>query len=136
MERYQVSFYSDFSEADRYAVILTNRLQSYYGSKMNPKVSFHINFVLRELLNNAVEHGNAFDRNKKVMCSICCDNQMVIICVRDEGAGFSLDMTAAPETNGANQQRSRGLWMIQQLGLTLNIKGNQVKAIYYWRVSR
>ncbi|SMP48018.1 Histidine kinase-like ATPase domain-containing protein [Anoxynatronum buryatiense] len=101
---------------------------------MNPKVNFHINFVLRELLNNAVEHGNAFDRNKKVICSICYGKQIVEICVRDEGAGFSSNMTAAPETNGANQQRSRGLWMIQQLGLTLDIKGNQVKAIYNWRV--
>lgn len=128
-----MTFFSDFHEVDRYAVLLTDRLQGYYGPKMSSEINFHINFVLRELLNNAVEHGNAFMMNKKVTCHIHYDNKVIEISVNDEGPGFAPSVNEVTKINDTGQQRSRGLWLIQQLGLSLDIEGNQVKATYYWR---
>lgn len=56
---------------------------------------FKINFMLREMLNNAVEHGNHFDVTKKVMCRIVREGHFLKFHIKDEGAGIILCDTDA-----------------------------------------
>jgi len=51
---------------------------------------FKINLVLRELLTNAIRHGNNEDCNKKIITSIhhFANSDSIFIAVKDEGEGF------------------------------------------------
>ncbi len=52
---------------------------------------FTINFVLREVLNNAVEHANRFDESKTINITVDDDHSKIEIIRNDEGYGFCMD---------------------------------------------
>lgn len=89
-----------------------------------------INVVLRELLINAIEHGNGKDRTKTVSCQIAnLGGARFQITIEDQGAGFdhgSKDLTMPKP--GAS--RSRGLALINSFTdqLEFNDQGNRVTA--------
>ncbi|MCP4112340.1 MAG: ABC transporter substrate-binding protein [Desulfobacteraceae bacterium] len=88
-----------------------------------------LNLILRELLNNAVEHGNKNTESKKIFCTVTnIRDSLFKIVVKDEGEGFdytSLDMTM-PEDK--NQVRRRGYPFISAFTeeIEFNTQGNQV----------
>lgn len=91
---------------------------------------FRINFVLRELLNNAVEHGNVFNMNKNVFCKVESDYEILRFYVKDEGEGFDLATLENEliEVNDTPSQRTRGFSTINALGFTLKSENNVVVA--------
>jgi len=52
---------------------------------------YFIGLAAREILINAVKHGNGFDRNKKVAVRMSKDAVSLTIDVSDEGNGFQLE---------------------------------------------
>lgn len=76
-----------------------------------------IDLVLREALANAVIHGAGCDPNKKVACSVGCeeDHGMLIV-VSDPGEGFDLTEVADP-LQGENlySNHGRGIFLINRL---------------------
>ncbi len=54
-----------------------------------------ISLAVREVVANAVFHGNAGDATKKVSLAAEVRNGGIVICVRDEGEGF--DPTSLPD---------------------------------------
>ncbi len=141
MKAYQISFGSSFKEADRASVALTDHLQAHYGPRMTPEIHFNLNFVLRELLNNAVEHGNCFQEALEVTCTLYFGEEHIEIQVQDEGAGEFLvpkpfsgtEPGTGMEREKVIRERNRGLWLVEQLGLEVHIQEKRCKAIYHWR---
>ena len=87
--------------------------------------------VQRELLKNAVEHGNHSNPDLKIMCTIeMHENNKVTLSVEDSGDGFqysSLDMSIPNNPNGIIQ---RGYILINAFSekIEFNENGNRVTA--------
>ncbi len=95
--------------------------------------SFEFKLVLRELINNAIEHGNRKITDRIVTCSIeCIRKRLFKIVVRDEGNGFdydTLDMTFPDPL----EDRNRGFALIKAFSkrVEFNKAGNCVTAYVY-----
>ncbi|MDK2867021.1 MAG: serine/threonine-protein kinase RsbW [Clostridiales bacterium] len=101
---YETTFHSTFELVDEKAKEALMMLKAREIDWMSHTL-FKINFVLRELLNNAVEHGNAFDPQKQVFLRIESKDQLFIFTVRDEGAGICTELT--PTDEGATEKLPR-----------------------------
>ncbi len=84
---------------------------------------FKINFMLRELLNNAVEHGNGFNVEKEVYCLVEYDSNSLRFEISDEGSG--IDMKAQSADRGI-KTRNRGYETISAMDFTYTIQENTV----------
>ncbi|MBS7526318.1 sensor histidine kinase [Fusibacter paucivorans] len=91
---YETTFHSTFELVDEKAKEALMLLKAREIDWMSHTL-FKINFVLRELLNNAVEHGNAFDPQKKVFLRIESRDQLFIFTIRDEGSGICMDVASS-----------------------------------------
>lgn len=137
MNQHQVRFSSTFEESDLQAISITNRLKEFYETRLNNELEFNLNFVIRELLNNAVEHGNKLQPHKQVVCRVFYDEKTIIIEVTDEGEGLEENKKPLTQPLGDHMSmpvRQRGLWLVEQLGYSLSISKNTIRAAYYWRV--
>lgn len=71
---------------------------------------YFIGLAAREILMNAVKHGNGFDANKKVAVRLSKDEENLTIEVSDEGTGFQMESVPDPRAPENQQRRSgRGL---------------------------
>lgn len=137
MNEHQSTFSSTFEESDLQAISITNRLKAFYENRLNNELEFNLNFVIRELLNNAVEHGNQMQPHKQVMCRVRYDEDVIIIEVTDEGEGLEENKRPVAQPTADHHSmpiRQRGLWLVEQLGYHIKISKNTISATYYWRV--
>ncbi|MBM7866065.1 hypothetical protein GTO89_06095 [Heliobacterium gestii] len=103
------------------------------GPNFNGKQLFAVDFALRELLNNAVEHGNQMDPAKQVTCRLAISEQQVCLDVWDEGAGFCLENAVDDEVlQDLMRERNRGLEIIGLMGFSITVTGNHVEAHLAW----
>lgn len=87
-------------------------------------------YAVLELLNNAVEHGNHFDKGKKIRVEWTVHGGKLAVSVEDEGLGFG---ARAPFLEPpAGSRRGRGLWSIQAdvYRLEFNERGNRATVIF------
>lgn len=91
---------------------------------------FKLSVVLRELLNNAVEHGNQFDPDKHIFCEIRYLKPTVEITVVDEGEGIGFDEALLLDEE-ALTQRSRGFKMLKKMDFEFQIDGSKVLVSYH-----
>lgn len=87
--------------------------------------------VLRELLINAIEHGNGKDRTKKVQCSIAhLGGVRWQVTVVDEGPGFDWQNASTEMPADGATPRSRGLALVHAFTDQVEYKsaGNHVDA--------
>jgi len=103
-------------------------------SHFSDELLFNVRLGIIEALRNAIEHGNKFDPNKKVILEMDIDPQKVAISVTDEGDGF--DYSHLPDPTRAEsimQERGRGIFLIKicmdEVGF--NEKGNQIRMVKY-----
>jgi serine/threonine-protein kinase RsbW len=86
--------------------------------------------VLREMLNNALEHGNQLDPDKRIHIRMVVMNPAVVsLSVQDEGPGFQL--SDIPRPGGSDQEEtSKGLALIRHYAekIVFNETGNKVTA--------
>jgi anti-anti-sigma factor len=88
-----------------------------------------INLVMRELLLNAIEHGNQNDPGRKVTCQVSKFLEDVIkITVSDEGQGFNYQKLNMTPPADATQTRHRGYAIVRAFSkkIEFNARGNQV----------
>lgn len=85
--------------------------------------------VLRELVNNGIEHGNAKDADKTVAVEVAAvEDERYRIMVRDEGAGFdhqALDLTLPDDPT---RVRNRGLALVNNFADQLDFESGTVTA--------
>jgi anti-anti-sigma factor len=91
----------------------------------------NLKIVLRELLINAIEHGNGSDMQLSVECTVehLDDNRFKIV-VKDSGDGFDYGSLNLLVPEDPNQDRNRGLPLVNALAdeIAFNEKGNEVTA--------
>ena len=88
-----------------------------------------INLVLRELLNNAIEHGNKRNKSLVVTCLVeYLGHSRFRITVEDEGEGFDLMRLDLRVSHDPSQIRNRGLSLINSYvdQIESNPKGNRI----------
>ena len=84
---------------------------------------FELNVVLRELLTNAVRHGNKNDPDKKVKCWLTFEKSDFKFTIKDEGKGFipskEMDQKSCELT-----PHGMGLTIITSLGYNMEYNEN------------
>jgi serine/threonine-protein kinase RsbW len=71
-----------------------------------------IGIAVREIVNNAIIHGNRLDRQKQVVVRIARTTDQITITVWDQGKGFDLDLLPDPRSPDALLRGSgRGIYL-------------------------
>jgi len=90
MQMFRKVIQSDFQSVDETVREALSIVQMQIES-LKQDTLFKINFMLREILNNAVEHGNLMQREKKISLNIAYETPLIIFQIQDEGEGFLLE---------------------------------------------
>ncbi len=92
---------------------------------------FKIKFMLREILNNAAEHGNQFSVEKRIHCSVHFDFPIISFDISDEGEGIDLYKAIIPkEAEPLLRERHRGYQTIMDMGFNLQIYGSHIRITF------
>ena len=92
---------------------------------MDKAVLFRVSFMLREIINNAVEHGNQFDENKSIHIQVAQSEDRFIFAVEDQGEGFVLKI-AEQIPDHHLRVRNRGIYLIKEFGFDIEVKDQRV----------
>lgn len=124
MQLFKKKFFSSFAEVDEVVKEALGALQKENIDEFE-KVEFRINFMMREILNNAVEHGNQFDRNKKVVLTIAYEEYILFFKVEDEGMGIEQNRYGINDF--VLRERNRGYEVIKNFDFEVTMDGNLVE---------
>jgi serine/threonine-protein kinase RsbW len=94
----------------------------------------NILIALTEAVNNAIQHGNLYDKDKQVRLTCQAGPTEISFAVEDEGSGF--DYTTLPDpTSGDNLLKpdGRGIFLMKHLCDVLRFEkeGKKVEMIFY-----
>ncbi|GJM59450.1 anti-sigma factor [Persicobacter diffluens] len=94
----------------------------------------NIMIAITESVNNAIQHGNKFDKEKNVTLTVHHNSEAVKFTVEDEGNGFDyndLPDPTAPEN--IDQPHGRGIFLIKHLCDEVEFKeeGRKVELSFY-----
>lgn len=103
---------------------ITALLQEKY--QLDKSVIFRISFMLREIINNAVEHGNQFDEEKFIHIIVEVDEKNMNFRVQDEGKGFTLQILEQVPDHYL-RVRNRGIFLIKEFGFEIEVIGQVVQ---------
>ena len=89
------------------------------------KDKFNLSLLMKELLTNAMEHGNEFDESKQVHVSIKEEHSNLILSVRDEGKGFDTKILSGMKSE---KQSECGLEFIRKYSdeVSFSSSGNEI----------
>jgi len=101
--------------------------------RIKPEPMFGIELVTRELMVNAIRHGNLNDSRKQVRLDVHIRSGCLLIRVTDEGSGFNWrNEFTQTGSNAADEQKpsGRGLQIARLFAtkITYNRAGNTAKA--------
>lgn len=119
---------STFNAVDEVVKEIDDRIKSRFEF-ISRRLLFNIDFMLREILNNAVEHGNHFDEGKFVWCKVVYNVPKLHFTVIDEGKGFSTQdfHTESHDPKMLLRDRQRGHETLVEMDFDVTIEGNKVK---------
>jgi serine/threonine-protein kinase RsbW len=82
-----------------------------------PEHEFAVEMALREVLANAVLHGNRRDPRKKVrVCCACEADRGILIVVKDQGEGFDPEKVPSPLVGeNIHSEHGRGIYLLNLL---------------------
>lgn len=95
--------------------------------------SFDVKIILNELLQNAIEHGNLSNCDKKVYMDVCIRGEDVLnITIKDQGQGFDVDKVLKRKCDQTERdimdlpECGRGLHIVRSLcdDISFNQRGN------------
>jgi serine/threonine-protein kinase RsbW len=94
----------------------------------------NILIAITEAVNNAIQHGNQYDKEKIVRLTCASSSSEISFVVEDEGPGF--DYTTLPDpTSGENLLKpdGRGIFLMKHLCDVLRFDGNgkKVEMVFY-----
>ena len=124
--RYRGEFNSTFEGADLQVNKICCLLSS-EGYYPNKRLIFLINYIIRELFNNAVEHGNKFELSKLVKYQIEYSKTKFYIEVSDEGTGVFINKLDTSD-ECLIRHRKRGFESLRNLGVEIIVKENSILA--------
>lgn len=81
--------------------------------------------ALTEAMNNAIQHGNAFDSSKSVCLSYNMCNSMLYFTVCDEGQGFNPEVIPDPtDPQNIDKPNGRGVFLMRRLADEVEFEKN------------
>lgn len=95
--------------------------------------TLEIKVVLRELLENAIRHGNGGEASREVGVSVGANEKYLSITVSDQGKGFDVQRLNLELPFGDPRfVKNRGLVLIQALSsrMIINAPGNRVQVLF------
>lgn len=126
--KYYVSFGSTFENVEKHSLEIKRLLEKELVGVCESCLVI-IDFVIRELLNNAVEHGNGLKPEKMVKCTIDADEKEFKIKVCDEGEGFDLEKIKSEiEATDKYRERNRGILVMEDCGFEVETKLGYIMA--------
>ncbi len=116
-----VCFASSFVHVDR----AVGALLAFVKRRGVPIEEFDLHLILREGLNNAVEHGNKFDLSRCVRCCLEVQDTCLQVRIEDEGEGFDWQHRQ-PLDIDALTERGKGMLLMEAYGFEVeyNRQGN------------
>jgi serine/threonine-protein kinase RsbW len=107
---------------------LCRDLRAHCQEKGWAAMSFPLELVLRECLNNAILHGNRSDPSKAVVVSVVCRRPWLRVQIADEGDGFDWSAVQARTLPDADKTNGRGLLIASTYAhrVRFNPSGNQI----------
>ncbi len=127
----QSNFNSTFQDTDKAVEDIFVCIKS-GGIKIDDELNFILQFALRELFNNAIEHGNNFNVQKKIAYKVDIGKDMLRISVTDGGKGFDLDSVIKKEREDSlTRDRNRGLSSLIDMGFIINVCDSCINAELY-----
>lgn len=104
------SIFQNISYSEKIINILTEKIN------ISDEIYGNILLSLSEAINNAIVHGNKFNKDKKVFVNYKYSNHILIVEIKDEGEGFDPNEIVDP-TNDANIEKlyGRGVFIIISL---------------------
>ncbi len=124
---YSDQFQSTFDEVEKHVEKIKHLL---FNEKIQPneKILFFIEYAIRELFNNAVEHGNKFVKQKLVHYSFNYSKDAFSIKVKDEGESISFKSDKNIIQEDILRDRKRGFESLLDLGVKIEIEEDGVQA--------
>lgn len=98
-----------------------------HNSLSDEALLFKVSFVLRELMNNSVEHGNQFDVNKRITCHVAFEAPDLQIEISDEGKGFIRSDGYYKALDNDKRERRRGLKLIEDLDFDIEMEKSTIR---------
>jgi anti-sigma regulatory factor (Ser/Thr protein kinase) len=122
-------FVSNYDMVDSVVREIINRLKNI--EELNIKsFLFKTSLVLREILNNAVEHGNVFDESKFIFCEVVFEYPRVVFTIADQGDGFAMTEEQLASEDEVLSYRSRGFKIVKKMKFDFKVEGSTVTAIF------
>ena len=92
------------------------------------RLTFSLEILAREALNNAVIHGSQMDPLKKIYAELVLDEQALRLKVRDDGPGFNWQAILQRGIVDDHKESGRGIKLYQYYAdpVEFNESGNQV----------
>jgi serine/threonine-protein kinase RsbW len=107
--------------------------QIFTDTDLNREYFNRVFLGLSEAVSNSIIHGNKNDSSKKVFISFLYGENKLVIIVRDEGSGFSLNNVDDPTKPGnLKKENGRGIFLIQQIADEVYFYdgGNEIQILY------
>jgi serine/threonine-protein kinase RsbW len=109
----ELTIASELKELNSLRIFLN---QIFSDADLNREYFNRILLGLSEAVSNSIIHGNKNDCSKKVFISFFYQEKKLVITVRDEGTGFSIDDVKDPTLpENRKMENGRGLFLIQQI---------------------
>jgi len=97
--------------------------------KIDQQTKFYVNIVLRELMLNAIEHGNQENADKivEIIFSLHLLDKICILSIKDEGKGFDWkNLSKMIGNEDILRNRHRGIFIVENLADKIEIKKNKI----------
>lgn len=127
----EMVFSSDMDSVDMAVAVFKRRFSARFSGMM-----FKAALVLREMLTNAVAHGNCLQPDRMVSCWIePVGDDCLRVVVKDEGKGFCREGMTFELPEDPLTDRNRGLALVHAYSesVTFNAAGNQVEALLKYK---
>jgi serine/threonine-protein kinase RsbW len=122
--KYRGSVPSDLSSVAVFLSKVTSQLNQVIE---DGSLLFDVRLIIHELVINGCDHGNRFDREKKVGLDLSVDSDRIVVQVQDEGTGIGdLDLDNDPKDLRCN---GRGLLIVSKLSDEMTVEGNCIRAV-------
>ncbi|RYM34126.1 ATP-binding protein [Brumimicrobium glaciale] len=90
----------------------------------------NILIAVTEAVNNAIQHGNLEDHNKKVLISVKQNSDELCFTVKDAGQGFAFDNLPDPTApENIEKESGRGIFLMKSLADKVTFEENGAKVI-------
>jgi len=94
----------------------------------------NIMVAVTESVNNAIRHGNKFDKDKNVFLSLYVEENKLRFEIQDEGLGFNYDQLEDPTApENLENPGGRGIFLMRNLSDEVNFMndGRSVELVFY-----